>query len=51
MNGGLPSRSVLYGRAGELVVIDRLMAAARAGQGGALVVWGEPGIGKSALLA
>jgi DNA-binding NarL/FixJ family response regulator len=51
MNTGLPSRPVLYGRARELVAIDRLVAAARAGRGGALAVWGEPGIGKSALLA
>jgi predicted ATPase len=51
MNLGLPSRPVLYGRADELAVIDRLVVAARAGQGGALALGGEPGVGKSALLA
>jgi DNA-binding CsgD family transcriptional regulator len=40
----------LLGREREGAVIDRLLAAARAGSGGALVVRGEPGIGKSALL-
>ncbi|MFL6249806.1 MAG: LuxR C-terminal-related transcriptional regulator [Actinomycetes bacterium] len=46
-----PVRPVLYGRAAELAVIDRLVVAARAGRGGALAIRGEPGIGKSALLA
>ena len=46
-----PGRPVLYGRAAELAAIDRLVVAARAGGGGALVIRGEPGIGKSALLA
>ena len=40
----------LPGREHECAVIDRLLAGARAGAGGALVVRGEPGIGKSALL-
>ncbi|MGN6172030.1 MAG: ATP-binding protein [Streptosporangiaceae bacterium] len=40
----------LLGRERVCAVIDRLLAAARAGSGGALVVRGEPGIGKSALL-
>jgi len=40
----------LPGREQECAVIDRLLADARAGAGGALVVRGEPGIGKSALL-
>jgi DNA-binding CsgD family transcriptional regulator/tetratricopeptide (TPR) repeat protein len=40
----------LSGREQECAVIDRLLAGARAGAGGALVVRGEPGIGKSALL-
>jgi predicted ATPase len=51
MTTGLPSRPVLYGRARELVAIDRLLAAAREGSGGALAVSGDAGIGKSALLA
>ena len=40
----------LSGREQECAVIDRLLAGARAGTGGALVVRGEPGIGKSALI-
>jgi DNA-binding CsgD family transcriptional regulator len=40
----------LPGREQECAAIDRLLADARAGAGGALVVRGEPGIGKSALL-
>jgi DNA-binding CsgD family transcriptional regulator len=42
---------VLYGRGPELVQVEELIAAARDGHGGALVLRGEPGIGKSALLA
>ena len=45
----MPAR--LPGREQECAVIDRLLAGARAGAGAALVVRGEPGIGKSALLA
>jgi DNA-binding CsgD family transcriptional regulator len=41
---------VLVGRAAERGRIDAVLAAASAGSGGALVVRGEPGIGKSALL-
>ncbi len=41
---------MLHGRAAELATIDRLLEAARAGGGGGLVLRGEPGIGKSALL-
>jgi hypothetical protein len=40
----------LLGRDPECTAIDRLLADARAGIGRALVVRGEPGIGKSALL-
>ena len=40
----------LLGRDRECAVIDDVLAEARAGSGGALVVRGEPGIGKSALL-
>jgi predicted ATPase len=42
---------MLVGRAAECARIDLLLAEARAGRGGALVVHGEPGIGKTALLA
>ncbi len=41
---------MLVGRAGECARIDLLLAEARAGRGGALVIGGEPGIGKTALL-
>jgi len=40
----------LVGRERERQAIDRLLAAARDGYGGVLVVHGDPGIGKSALL-
>ncbi|MEV4892625.1 AAA family ATPase, partial [Nonomuraea sp. NPDC055795] len=41
---------MLHGRSSELAAVDRLVRAARAGGSGVLVVRGEPGIGKSALL-
>src|SRR6516225_5606165 len=41
----------LLGREHECAAIDRLLADAQAGAAGALVVRGEPGIGKSALLS
>jgi len=41
---------VLYGRDAERALIDALLDAARASRGGALVVRGEPGVGKTALL-
>ena len=41
---------MLLGRRDECAVLDGLLAAARAGRNGALVLRGEPGIGKSALL-
>src|SRR5215469_491926 len=47
---GLQQASRLLGRDAECAAIDRLLDDARAGVGGALVVRGEPGIGKSALL-
>src|SRR3954454_9526727 len=43
-------RTTLRGRDTECAVIDRLLDAARSGESGALVVRGEPGIGKTALL-
>ncbi|AQZ70515.1 hypothetical protein BKM31_19915 [[Actinomadura] parvosata subsp. kistnae] len=41
---------MLIGRIEERAAIDRLLAAARAGKSGSLVLRGEAGIGKSALL-
>lgn len=43
-------RAVLHGRATQRSVIDQLLADARAGRGGALVMRGEAGVGKTALL-
>ena len=40
----------LQGRAPECRALDGLLRAARAGRSGTLVLYGEPGIGKSALL-
>ncbi len=40
----------LVGRKRERAVLDRLLEAARGGDGGVLVVHGEPGVGKTALL-
>jgi DNA-binding CsgD family transcriptional regulator len=40
----------MHGRAAERSVIDRLLADARAGHSGALVIRGDAGIGKTALL-
>ena len=40
----------LVGRKRERAVLDRLLEGARGGDGGALVVHGEPGVGKTALL-
>ncbi|MGP0034044.1 MAG: helix-turn-helix transcriptional regulator [Solirubrobacteraceae bacterium] len=54
MSGALsavrPSRDRLLGRQRELDAIDRLIDAAHGGRGGALVVQGEPGVGKTAIL-
>ena len=44
------ARTSLKGRDAETAVIDQLLDGARAGESGALVVRGEPGIGKTALL-
>jgi DNA-binding CsgD family transcriptional regulator len=46
VNGGI----TLRGRDAERAALDRLLDAARSGESGALVVRGEPGIGKTALL-
>jgi DNA-binding CsgD family transcriptional regulator len=42
--------AVLYGRATERSAIDRLLARARAGRSGVLIIRGEAGVGKTALL-
>jgi DNA-binding CsgD family transcriptional regulator len=47
----VPGRAAgLTGRRSECGVLDRLVDAVRAGKGRALVVCGEPGVGKTALL-
>ena len=40
----------LFGRTGELEILERLIANVRSGQSAVLVVRGEPGIGKTELL-
>jgi len=47
---GLSLRGQLIGRGGEREVLDRLLAGVRGGRGGVLVVHGEAGVGKTALL-
>jgi hypothetical protein len=47
--GGVP-RAELTGRDAERRVLDRLAEAVRTGQSRPLVVHGEPGVGKTALL-
>ena len=42
---------MLFGRTAECTRVERLLADARGGRSGVVVVRGEPGIGKSALLA
>jgi AAA ATPase domain len=50
-DSGLQGRaSGLLGRRGECAVLDQLIDAVRAGKSQVLVVRGEPGVGKSALL-
>jgi DNA-binding CsgD family transcriptional regulator len=46
----MATRSALRGRDEELRTLDRLLEAVRAGESKALVVRGEPGVGKTALL-
>ena len=41
---------MLVGRSGELARLDALTASAKTGAGGRLVLVGDPGMGKSALL-
>ncbi|WP_326670966.1 helix-turn-helix transcriptional regulator [Streptomyces canus] len=40
----------LYGRRHEQAALDRMLDGARQGDGATLVLWGDPGIGKTALL-
>jgi predicted ATPase len=42
---------VLLGRDGECEALERLLEGVGAGRSGALVVRGEPGVGKTALLS
>jgi hypothetical protein len=50
VHASAPSRGPLLGRQRETGCLDELTGAARAGQGGVLVLRGEAGIGKSTLL-
>jgi DNA-binding CsgD family transcriptional regulator len=50
LDGVTPAAPLLHGRRTECRTIDRVLEAARDGRSAALVVHGEPGIGKSALL-
>jgi DNA-binding CsgD family transcriptional regulator len=43
-------KPMMYGRDGELAAIGRLLAGMRSGQAGSLVLVGEAGVGKTALL-
>jgi DNA-binding CsgD family transcriptional regulator len=50
MSGAPSPVRQLLGRERQRVALDRLLEAARGGHGGVLVVHGEPGVGKTALL-
>ena len=45
-----PPGGQLIGRQRDREVLERVLQAARDGEGGVLVVYGEPGVGKTALL-
>src|SRR6476646_10180354 len=49
MPSEIPQRAVL-GRRNESATLDRLLDVVRAGESRALVIRGEPGVGKTALL-
>ncbi|MFJ9019299.1 AAA family ATPase [Streptomyces sp. NPDC102259] len=40
----------MYGRRQEQAALDRILDAARQGRGATMVLWGDPGVGKTALL-
>src|SRR5687768_12138420 len=48
--GAMATQTTLRGRDTECAVLDRLLDAVRAGESRALVLRGEPGVGKTALL-
>ena len=50
MVGLLERKVVLLARAGERARLDQILEATRRGMSGALVLRGEPGVGKTALL-
>ncbi|MCW2898154.1 MAG: transcriptional regulator, LuxR family [Streptosporangiaceae bacterium] len=47
---GIGSPIALHGRDGELEILGQLLDRARRGHGGALVIAGDPGLGRTALL-
>src|SRR4051794_24847697 len=49
--GGILTRMAFVGRAGELEELERALAGARAGRGGAVLVTGDAGIGKTRLVS
>ncbi len=49
-DSGRRASNLLLGRNNEAEVLEALLAAARRGDGGAIVVHGDPGIGKTALI-
>src|SRR6516162_9704417 len=50
MTGSVPPAGALIGRDAELATLAGLMAEVAAGQGNSVLIEGEPGIGKSALV-
>ena len=49
-DNGITGASSLYGRRRECGLLDGLVERVRDGRGAALVLWGDPGVGKTALL-
>ncbi|HEX6264126.1 MAG TPA: ATP-binding protein, partial [Actinomycetota bacterium] len=50
VRGPMSTQNTLRGRDRECAALDRLLDAVRGGESRALVLRGEPGVGKSALL-
>ena len=50
MGGGVPARTSLWGRGQECAVLDELVSSVRRGESRSLVLRGDAGVGKTALL-